>query len=97
MRSFTSFYSVQDDNKLDWYGRLEGMVLQRSCKTIPSKRESIQEAVIPTRSEESYIICRTVLIFISPKKTFQFLQHFRNQRCQTVRKTNFKNNKLWNI
>ena len=56
MRFFTSFYSVQDDNKLGWCVHLGGKVLQRSCKTFPPKCDIIQEPVIPMRSEESHRI-----------------------------------------
>ena len=60
MRFFTSFYYVQNDSKLGWYRHLGGVVLRRSRKTTPPKCESIQEVVIPMRSEESHKINRTV-------------------------------------
>lgn len=61
-RFFTSFHYAQNDNKLGWRGQLRGVVLRRSLITTPLNCESIQEPVIPMRSEESHKFYRTRMI-----------------------------------
>jgi hypothetical protein len=58
MRFFTSFYFVQNDNKLSHKGHLGGVVWRQSRQTTPPKYKTHQEPVIPMRSEESHEINR---------------------------------------
>jgi len=61
-RFFASFHYAQNDNKLCCRGHLRGVVLRLRRKTTPLKCESIQELVIPMRSEESHKFYWTPMI-----------------------------------
>jgi|GEM_PF-5296133 hypothetical protein len=77
MRFFTSFYYVQNDNKLGLCRHLGVVVLRLRRKTTTPKCESIHELVIPKRSKESHEINQTALITKSENKAVvQILSDF---------------------